>query len=406
MKRLFIWVAMFVSAMLYADTMTLESGNYKFAFSSGENLWTMTGIWFKGKQVAYRTGYYGNVFSPANGKYIGAGHTEGGSEKLISVSVNVDGKDFTPAKDAVFSGKKVVFTRISMLDKLKMNAVYTLTADGLEIKKNFEATDLQKVHQMYLFQLCWGSDSSHFKVIRPDNTVRNGKFNSNEKFPVYGENNALAFSQFFPKQQVGVINAFGNFGAATGKNLLWDRRGYHKYYFWMDLPAVLNKNWKSPDVKLVIRAFDAADEKTWHSAAEQTVKEILKDYPFAPLPDKVEPLKGEVLNLPASDKFQCKKVLLPVDTNTRYTINAKICKNPGVSEKASDNQMIVGYYDSKNRFTRICILAANIKGDGKTHTVKGSFKTATVKYEVFLYVYNSKSKAGLTLSDLVLEKQK
>ena len=94
MKKLFVVAALCAAAALSAGTMTLESGNYKFAFSSGKNLWTMTGIQFKGRPLAHRTGYYGNVFSPASGKYIGAGHTEGGLEKLISVNVNVDGKTY------------------------------------------------------------------------------------------------------------------------------------------------------------------------------------------------------------------------------------------------------------------------------------------------------------------------
>ena len=404
MKKLFIFTALFAAAVLGAGTMTLESGNYKFAFSSGKNLWTMTGIWFKGKQLAHRTGYYGNVFSPASGKYIGAGHTEGGLEKLISVNVNVDGKDCVPAKDAKFAGKKVVFTRVSMLDKIKMSAIYTLTADGMEIKKQFEATDVQKVYQMYLFQLCWGSDSTLYRLYRKDNSVDEGKFFSKEKFPVYGEGNAVAITQFYPKQQTGVVNAFGNFGVVTGKNLLWDRKGYHKYYFWMDLPAVLKKDWKSPEVKLVIRAFDAADEKSWRTSADKAVKELIKDYPFASLPDKIEPLNGEVLNMPPSDKFQCKKVPLRLGTDSKYSIRCKICKNPGMSAKASDNYIVIGYYDSKKKFNVLGALGGHVKSDGKFYSISTTFKTPAAPQSIFAYVYNSRSTGVLSVSDMIVEK--
>lgn len=381
--------------------MTLESGKYKIVFRDMPHRWSINKFYCDGVELGTPTGYYSNVMSPSSGKYIGAGHTEGGLEQFLEGSVSVDGGEAVPVAEGVYKGEKVVFKKTSMLANIKLSCTYTLTPEGLRADKQFTALKDQPVHQFYMWQFCWNKKTTDYLFIRKGGSVVKGKFINDNKMRVYGEPEAYFFSQYLPDGKYATVNFFPDFGKFTGKNLLWDvAKAYHKYYFWVDLPKVVKAGYTSPMYSMIAKAFPAEDLADWENKAKAEAAALLKQYPFAPT--KVETAEG--LTIEPSDKFNCVKSALPVEMGSSYNVEFEIRKTEGMSSVGSDHYVLVGYYDKARKFHILAQLADKIKGDGEYHTVKGGFKTPAEKNVIYLYMYNSRSKGTVTVRNLKLEK--
>lgn len=392
-----------VSLPLFGATMTMESGKYRILFHDMPHRWSIIHFYYDGIEIGPRTGYYGNVMCPASGKYIGAGHTEGGTEKFLEGTVSVDGGEAVPVGEGVFKGDKVVFKKSSTLANIKLNCTYTLTADGLKIDKQFTALADQPMHQFYLWQFCWTKNTTDYLFIRRDGSVEKGKFLNDNKNRVYGEKEAYFFSQYWPEKQVGFVNFFAEFGKFSGKNLLWDvGRAYHKYYFWIDLPKVVKAGYSSPEMTMIVKAFTADSEAQWEEKSKDTAAELLKQYPFAARPINTE----EGVTLEPSKVFQVKKYGLDVYPDGQYNISFEIRKTPGMSARPTDHYVLVGYYDNNKpaKFHVLTSMASKVKDDGEFHQVQGAFKTPATREKIFVYVYNSRSTGFVTVRNLKVEK--
>ena len=132
----------------------LESGDYRIRINEKYKHTIREVVWKK-HVLATQTGYYGAILCPASGKYIGAGHKEGGAEKLLSVKVTCDGKEVTPAAKAVFKGSKLTVEKLSMFDKLLFRVLLELTPEGLVETKRFVATADQNMHLYYAHIYCF-----------------------------------------------------------------------------------------------------------------------------------------------------------------------------------------------------------------------------------------------------------
>ena len=90
----------FVGTVHAAGDYTLVSGDYRICISP-KYKHTIRSIEWKGYMIGTATGYYGAIVIPAPGKYIGAGHTEGGVEDVKSVIVVCDGRKVDPEAEKV-----------------------------------------------------------------------------------------------------------------------------------------------------------------------------------------------------------------------------------------------------------------------------------------------------------------
>ena len=117
-KFLFAAVAAVLTMQLTAYEYFLESGDYRIRINEKYKHTIREVVW-QGKVLATQTGYYGAILCPASGKYIGAGHTEGGAEKVLSVKVICDDKEVVPAAKAVFKGSTVAVEKLSILHILE-----------------------------------------------------------------------------------------------------------------------------------------------------------------------------------------------------------------------------------------------------------------------------------------------
>ena len=401
------WIVGFLSLTVLcaeAGDLTLESGDYRVVFSEKPELYSIVGVFYRGSELGTRTGFYSNVLAPSSGKYIGAGHTEGGVEKLLGCALTVDGKKMEVGNLTV-KGEKLVFSKTSMLDNVKMSVTYTLTAQELKIDKQFEMLAEQKVHSLYLFQFCWNSCSTDYFFERRNGESGTGKFLSDGKMRVEGEPRACCFAQYFPDFKLGVMNWLCNYGVYSGKNLLWDRPNYHKYYFWVDLPPVVPAGYKSPVVSMVVRAFEAPSREAWEREAATLTATLRKQYSPAPNPSVFRPLPETGLSLAGIGKFLCHKIALPLDPASQYAISFEIRKTAPMSAKTSDHYVVAGYYDSARKFHSIAGFASDVKADGEWHKVQGAFKTPSAQEDIYLYVYNSHSSGELSLRNLEIKRQ-
>ena len=120
----------FVGTVHAAGDYTLVSGDYRICISP-KYKHTIRSIEWKGYMIGTATGYYGAIVIPAPGKYIGAGHTEGGVEDVKSVIAVCDGRKVDPKAEKVIRGERITVEKISGFDNLLFRVRLELTPEGL-----------------------------------------------------------------------------------------------------------------------------------------------------------------------------------------------------------------------------------------------------------------------------------
>ena len=93
---------------------TLQCGDYQLKISA-KYKYTVRKITYKGAILGSQSGFYGTVMATASGKYIGAGHDQGGEEKVLNIELFADGKKTIP-KLGMITAKKFLLRKVSMLD--------------------------------------------------------------------------------------------------------------------------------------------------------------------------------------------------------------------------------------------------------------------------------------------------
>ena len=242
----------------------MESGDYRVRISEKYKHTIREVIW-KGYKLATQTGYCGAILCPATGKYIGAGHTEGGSEKVLSVKVLCDGKEVVPAANAAVKGGKVVVEKLSMFDKLLFRVVLELTPEGLIESKRFVATADQKVHLFYAHIYCFNKDFTDYYALTAQNKVVSGKFelprdNPKARKSAWKVNKEVKYvAEYDAAKNVGVVLYYPTVIKGAMRNAtIWECPwAYMKYYMMTALPKLIAANWESPTYAVAVRGFAA-----------------------------------------------------------------------------------------------------------------------------------------------------
>ncbi len=400
MKNIIGLLLLLFSFYLSANDLILNSGKYKVAFSQKE-FFSSAQYFYDGAEIGMRTGFYGTILATAPNMFVGSGHKEGGVEKLLSVKVICDGKE-VKAIPATYSGDKIIFEKISLLNNLKVFVRVTLTPQEIRIDKNFEALATQKIYSLYIFQFCWTHKSDKWIIGRPDETIATGNFKSNEGWFLRGkEPELLWYALYDTKQNVGVLGYFSEYFPKQGSYMLWDRPVYHKFYFNANLPKVVSKGYKSKNYSMVLKGFKSTP-KDWQKTIESEAKKLLKRFPLPEAPKEIN--FDETFSIKGNGKFNCKKLSIPVAKNSQYSIEFKIKKSPDVSEKIYQNYILIGQYDKARKFKVYASFADKTPKDNKFHYEKGTFKTPEKIYDMNIYIYNINSKGLVEVKDLKIKK--
>lgn len=268
------------------DTVTLFSGKYEINVSP-KYKWTVRGISYSGIKMGLPSGYYGTVMAAKSGKYIGSGHSEGGTEQIKNLTIEVDGQKIAPQPGVSLTGKKIVIYKESMFDKLLFQTRLELTADGLSEQKRFKALADQPVSVMYLTLLCWSRKTTDWLAEKQDGKVVAGTFGTDYKgksrWHLMKDINWAAI--YDRNQNCGMLIAHpSRLKSKNIKYCFWEVRNiYNKYYFQFDTPKIITKGYTSPISFLILQGFNASQEE-WRSNAEQSAVPLMKLKP-AKFPD-------------------------------------------------------------------------------------------------------------------------
>lgn len=404
MKQIFILLTVVFSAVLSAlpGDMVLESGPYKVHFAQ-KHFYASSQYFFKGVEIGNRGGFYGTIFASSPNKFVGSGHSEGGKEKIISLRLVCDGKEEN-VEPKSFNGKKLEFTKISMLNNLRVTAKITITPENIIIDKSFEAVAPQQYYSMYVFQFCWSTALDKWMICRPNGTFGDGVFKSNRGWFLRGKEPEIRYWALYnSKAQKGILGFFSKYFPQQGSYLLWDHTAYHKFYFWAKNPKNLAKGYKSPAYQLVLKGIDAAPDK-WLNAVKTQGEILEKRYPMPEPPRKIELFK-QGIKLSGNGKFLYRKEQIPLSNAKKYTVSLEIKKSGEVSPKAWHNYVLVGHHDLNRKFRSFATLAARIKADGKWHTQKVTFTTPEKVFESSIIFYNCNSKGDVEIKNVVIERE-
>ncbi|OQA88435.1 MAG: hypothetical protein BWY31_00298 [Lentisphaerae bacterium ADurb.Bin242] len=245
---------------------TLESGPYRVKILEGQ-FFAAGQIFFNDVMICNNNGYNGSVFAPAGGKFIGAGHQEGGVEKLIAAELTADGRKINPLSGAI-RGEKLLFEKFSQLDRLKIVYRIELTPGQVNFSAQWEASADQPVSTFYVHQYCWSEKTTGWTARMRDGSRTAGEFKSDEGWHLNGPYWTSWFSMYDPETQTGFVVALDDTTSSSGNCRFWDRKIYHKLYYQPVLKPVIRAGEKSPFYRLMLRGFKAPPDAWQNEAAE------------------------------------------------------------------------------------------------------------------------------------------
>ncbi|MFA7232118.1 MAG: hypothetical protein WC071_12680 [Victivallaceae bacterium] len=248
-------------------TFTLSSGKYEIDISV-ECKYTIRSIKYEDYYLCPPRGYNATVIVPECGKFIGAGHTEGGEEQIENIDFLVDGRKISPAIGKLYSGQKIVLKKTSTLDKLRLVSILEVTPECIIENKHFECFDTQKISLMYIFFYCWNKSTQEWYASLPDGKKLSGTFRNDKSYHMKEDIKwAAEYDQLSNK---GIIMYYPSVIHGKGlKSAFWDVGGiYHKYYHQIDIPGTISQGFKSPSMTIVLKGF-SANPDNWKDEVER-----------------------------------------------------------------------------------------------------------------------------------------
>jgi hypothetical protein len=251
---------------------TIETRDLTIEFA-GDRAWTISRILHQGKVITDRTGFYGTVFSPEGGKWIGTGHNDGGIEKVESAVLTVDGKECALVDKAVYRGKRAELRKHSMMGPIRLEATYTITDDLVLERHRYEFTEDVKVGTLYAFMhpflpattewIAEGADGAHMEGVfesKSANVLR-----SDVKWTAIYDPSAQQVSlAWYPVALVG----------QALKTFYWDKTVYHKLYNQIFSHADVPKGTKI-EASVIVTCAEA-DAASWKEKARSLAAELQK----------------------------------------------------------------------------------------------------------------------------------
>ncbi len=250
------------------EQFTLKSGDYEVVVSK-ECKHTMASISWKGHKVVPLTGYNGTVLVYPKGM-VGCGHTEGGMEEQEkSFSMTADGAELQPETGKTYSANKFSLRKVSMLGELQLTGEIQVSPEEIRVTRSVEAMGEQKITNLYLYMFCFSPKFKEWVGKEPGGKELSGTFTDSEQFLMNADVKWAAM--FDPEAGKGVGFVYPEpLKGKDRKTTFWDRKVYHKFYLFMDVPAQVEKGFTVPPKTVVVRCF-AADAASWKAVAEQTL---------------------------------------------------------------------------------------------------------------------------------------
>lgn len=259
MKSIFTAAAALLCVGLYGFEYTVESGDYRVVIDS-ELRHTIRQFSFRGYPIGTRSGYYGTIVMNKPGGYIGAGHTEGGSEKLLAVSLTADGKKVEPAAGKTIRGDRVVLEKVSQFDHALFRVRLVFSPEGVVEQKRFIALEDQPFNAFYSHQYCWDKATTHWFSLTAQGKNEQGEF-KHDAVRWHGNTAVRWIANYNADKKLGMMMYYPRvIPGAIRKSTFWEvPRSYNKYYMMTAVPKIAVKGFQSPEYTVVLRGFSAPD---------------------------------------------------------------------------------------------------------------------------------------------------
>lgn len=248
----------------------IETRDLKVEFA-GDRAWTISRIEHRGQVITGRTGFYGTVFSPEGGKWIGTGHNEGGVEKVESAVLTVDGKECALTDKAVYRGARAELRKRSMLGLLKLEARYIVTDDRVIEEHRYEATEEIKIGTLYGFMHPFVPTTTEWMAEKADGTIIEGKFDNQGGHQVEADVKWTAIHDPVTKRVALVWYPVPLIGQGP-KTFYWDKTVYHKLYNQLYSHSTVAKGAKF-EAKVIVSCAES-ETAAWKDKARAMSKEI------------------------------------------------------------------------------------------------------------------------------------
>ncbi|MFA6930442.1 MAG: glycoside hydrolase domain-containing protein, partial [Lentisphaeria bacterium] len=252
------------------QTYRLKSGDYELSISPRYQQ-TMRSISYQERMLGTPTGFYNLVIGEASGKYIGAGHTEGGREEVLQFRLVCDDKPLEPQIGKEYSGKKIVLEKESRLLQTIFYTRITMTPEGILEQKRFRTIGPQKFYYLYLFLYCFDKNTTDYAALTADNNLQTGAFDGNfsgsnrwhlssdvKWAAILDRNSGHGLMLYYPEIIKG----------SSRKSAFWEvKNAYNKYYLMGKMPA-LPADFESPLYSVIIKGFNSTAETLSGNAAK------------------------------------------------------------------------------------------------------------------------------------------
>jgi hypothetical protein len=334
----------------------LKSGQYEVKIS-GKYKYTVRQIKYEGTIMGSQSGYYGTVMAHGKGKYVGAGHGEGGFEKVLNMTLTVDGKPITPVPGKTYGGKQIILSKVSMLDKLRFQTEISVTPDGIIERKRFVATAKQPMHLMYIYLLCWNKTTTDWTAESADGKSCSGEFGEEFKGRSrwHLQKDIKWVANYDAKAGKGMLMYYPAPIAGQGrKSAFWEvKNAYNKYYLMLKTPKIFPQGYESPLYTLVLKGFKA-DKQNFKNDVQKAIKKASKI--------KLEPMKK--INIP--DKQAAN------DTQTGKSLDSSVSFSADYTETTSTDASIDAKTAKGDKTGKVLYSSKPVFDfDNMAHTIRG-----------------------------------
>ena len=232
------------------------------------HLWNLQRLIHHANEVAIPTGAYGTIISvPAIGGWVGSGHTQGAIEEIQQVSLTVDGEAAELTDGATYSGERIVLTKTSLLDKVRLESEYVFSAGRIHERVKLTALEDVAVTTIYPFMHCLSTEATQWMAISQDNKETRGEFSDSGEL-TWHEGWAWT-AAYIPKSGTGFL--LRHISAPQGlvvKTGYWDTDRYRKLYVSTPLDENVWRAGRSVEAEVVVTCFEAVPEE-WKVVACQ-----------------------------------------------------------------------------------------------------------------------------------------
>lgn len=254
---------------------TLRSGGLSVEIQQA-HAWSVQKITHRGVPVGTQTGAFGALACvPVVGGWIGSAHTEGGVERVEQITLTVDGEAVELEDGASYTGERLVLQKRSMLDKLALDAVLTLTGGVLTQRHDVTAVEDVVVTAIYPFMYPISSGATRWMAATEEDAESEGEFGIGGALQWHDDWTWTA--AFIPDRSAGVV--VRHLARPTEARTLsgwWDQERHRKLYVSWGEVAEPWPEGLTLSGEVALQCFEAPTVG-WREMARQVASELVAE---------------------------------------------------------------------------------------------------------------------------------